>query len=568
MSSNYNNFHEEVYNQQNGNTYENIYGQDLNQQDNNAYNNFNNQDYNQQNYNNYDNNVASEGHIFDDNNGYTTNNNINNNYGSARQATSSYVPDTSIFYETPVQPTQQQIQNTNNKYYDNNINGSQNQSVIYSNNVRLNSDNNDHNNATDVYVQAPEAYNTNNGIVNKTGQQKQNGNAPQFANVANIYFQTKVISFAGFAHRILLQNENGPCALIALTNILLLSPSHRKIAFTLLDYVNKHDIISLQALVTVLANIAVNAAPQNDDITELLNLLPQLHSGLSVDPCFNGSFENSKELAIFRLFNIPILHGWCVDYQKNQQQAFSVGNYSYERAQKMLVEAYEVRNGQIQVSDNNKQQIFQIEADLKSFLARSATQLTDYGINHIKEVLLEGSFAIFFRNDHFSTIHKHDGILYTLITDLGYKDKTQVIWQSLTSVNGGEDEFYNTNYLPVVGPDAEKSNNFNQQTMNNNDGISGSTEQLMTDEELARILQEQEDERYAQAVKNSYRSSANSRGRDDQRQTQNNFQNGMKKDKNSGDADDAIYGMPVANSNNKKQNSSTKLKKKLKFWKK
>ena len=38
------------------------------------------------------------------------------------------------------------------------------------------------------------------------------------------------------------------------------------------------------------------------------------------------------------------------------------------------------------------------------------------------EALMDGDFAVFFRNDHVTTLFKRNGQLYTLLTDQGFRD--------------------------------------------------------------------------------------------------------------------------------------------------
>jgi hypothetical protein len=47
--------------------------------------------------------------------------------------------------------------------------------------------------------------------------------------------------------------------------------------------------------------------------------------------------------------------------------------------------------------------------------------------------LREGEFCVFFRNNHFSVLHKHNGSLFLLVTDVGYQG-TPVVWEKLDQV--------------------------------------------------------------------------------------------------------------------------------------
>jgi hypothetical protein len=44
--------------------------------------------------------------------------------------------------------------------------------------------------------------------------------------------------------------------------------------------------------------------------------------------------------------------------------------------------------------------------------------------------------CVFFRNNHFATLTKHNGTLYLLVTDLGYANVPDVVWEKLDDING------------------------------------------------------------------------------------------------------------------------------------
>ncbi len=41
-----------------------------------------------------------------------------------------------------------------------------------------------------------------------------------------------------------------------------------------------------------------------------------------------------------------------------------------------------------------------------------------------------------FRNNHFSTVILHEGVLYSLVTDVGFQHRDSVVWETLNSLHG------------------------------------------------------------------------------------------------------------------------------------
>ena len=56
-----------------------------------------------------------------------------------------------------------------------------------------------------------------------------------------------------------------------------------------------------------------------------------------------------------------------------------------------------------------------------------------------------GQLSIFFRNNYFAAIHKHGRELFLLCTDVGYYDKTDLVWERLADVNG-DNAFYDSEF--------------------------------------------------------------------------------------------------------------------------
>ena len=72
----------------------------------------------------------------------------------------------------------------------------------------------------------------------------------------------------------------------------------------------------------------------------------------------------------------------------------------------------------------------------QQFLEESASQLTYHGLCELSTTLKEGELAVFFRNNHFSTIYKRNSELFLLVTDQGFLKEPRVVWETLSAING------------------------------------------------------------------------------------------------------------------------------------
>ena len=53
----------------------------------------------------------------------------------------------------------------------------------------------------------------------------------------------------------------------------------------------------------------------------------------------------------------------------------------------------------------------------------------------------EGEYAVFFRNNHFSTVTKNDGELFLLVTDQGYLRESSIVWEKFSQVRNRHDVY-------------------------------------------------------------------------------------------------------------------------------
>ncbi|GAB6032762.1 hypothetical protein CHUAL_011629 [Chamberlinius hualienensis] len=241
---------------------------------------------------------------------------------------------------------------------------------------------------------------------------------------------------------IITQNENGPCPLIAVVNVLLLRSKTNPFASKpvvnakdLADYIGDYILLSLPKEYSC-EGIQRDFEYNMDDA---ISKFPKLQTGLDVNVKFTGvkEFEYTSECIIFDLLNIPLYHGWLVDPQaKDVEQA--IGKLSYNQ----LVEKI-ITNKSSTESDLVTEALV-----AESFLERTASQLTYYGLCELNNAMKSGELAVFFRNNHFSTIYKHKNELFQLVTDQGFLHESNVVWETLSNIDG-DGQFVDANFITV-----------------------------------------------------------------------------------------------------------------------
>ncbi|XP_005998790.1 ubiquitin carboxyl-terminal hydrolase MINDY-2 isoform X2 [Latimeria chalumnae] len=303
---------------------------------------------------------------------------------------------------------------------------------------------------------------------------------------------------------IVTQNENGPCPLLAIMNVLLLAWKVKLPPMM--------EIITAEQLMEYLGDYILDAKPKEISEAQRLNyeqnmsdamaILHKLQTGLDVNVKFIGVrvFEYTPECIVFDLLDIPLYHGWLVDPQ-SQDIVKAVGNCSYNQLVEKIIFCKQSDNSEL-VSEG-----FVAE----QFLNSTATQLTYHGLCELTLAVQEGELCVFFRNNHFSTMTKHKGQLYLLVTDQGFLTEEKVVWESLHSVDGDgnfcDSEFH---LRPPSDPDTVYRGQQDQIDQDYLMALSLQQEQQsqdlnweqipegISDLELAKKLQEEEDRRASQ----------------------------------------------------------------------
>ncbi|KAB2067105.1 hypothetical protein ES319_A09G203700v1 [Gossypium barbadense] len=182
-------------------------------------------------------------------------------------------------------------------------------------------------------------------------QQKQEG-------IKGCMHKTKTIQFLGRTTPIILQNDNGPCPLLAICNVLLLR-NNLNLSPDIAE-VSQEKLLSLVAERLIDSNSNVNnkdegfVENQQQNIADAIDLLPRLATGIDVNIKFRriDDFEFTPECAIFDLLDIPLYHGWIVDPQ-DYETASAIGSKSYNAIMEELV-ALETRNMEVSHKNNSE----------------------------------------------------------------------------------------------------------------------------------------------------------------------------------------------------------------------
>ncbi|GMT24177.1 hypothetical protein PFISCL1PPCAC_15474 [Pristionchus fissidentatus] len=239
----------------------------------------------------------------------------------------------------------------------------------------------------------------------------------------------KEIYFGGRKRKIMTQNENGPCPLIAVVNGLVLQG---RFAFD-------HDEFKVSSS-GVLGAIADKILKEMEKRTEssetihanveaALETLQKCSKGLDVNIRFGkvDDFEFTESQALFDILGLKLFHGWIAD----EGILSVIGNRAYNEITIFATE------------DTNEARL------IKEWLDSNGTQLTFDGIFKLHESLKEGGVAILFRNNHFTTITMHNNTIHGLVTDMGFNSLDALVFETIVDVNQSKSYFTNGRFEEV-----------------------------------------------------------------------------------------------------------------------
>jgi len=249
--------------------------------------------------------------------------------------------------------------------------------------------------------------------------------------------QVKRMPFLNREVSVVLQNENGPCPLLALINALLLRGTMKLHGHR--SEIGSEDMIAMVADLMLESNPAAhNDLNLQKQIEDVMKVLPTLQFGLDVNVKFSGvdQFEFDDRIAVFDLLGVNLFHGWVID-PHDEETVDVFGDLSYNQVMDKLIHLQNAGEGNEAGHGTDETVRMLKDAEIiNRFLDENASQFTFFALASLHEIIKERELCAFFRNNHFSTLFKMDGKLYALVTDLGYRDSGTVGWELLDQIDG------------------------------------------------------------------------------------------------------------------------------------
>eukprot|EP00760_Papus_ankaliazontas_P019052 PhM_4_TR17854/c1_g1_i1/m.14110 len=293
-------------------------------------------------------------------------------------------------------------------------------------------------------------------------------------------FLLKEVVFHGKLFRIVQQNENGPCPMIAIANILTLRGSISWPAGTF--------ALTVDEILNVLVNHAyevsqrpregVDSGLQEHMLNDVVQTLPLLRWGMDLNVRFRGveDYEFTSAMVVLELLRIRLLHGWVVDPQ-DRELVQALGSKGYNQLQDLFLEDTSAMRPQPTetepndsnenvpapssspnppLTDSQKEKKKKEKEILNEFLSTTQSQMTTHGLFQLVQSVAEGELSMLFRANHFAVLTKHKGRLHTLVTDVGYMRHPNAVWERITDADGNsefvDEGFYAPGERPAPAP--------------------------------------------------------------------------------------------------------------------
>jgi hypothetical protein len=161
------------------------------------------------------------------------------------------------------------------------------------------------------------------------------------------FYKVKRVSFFGRKDvPIICQNENGPCPLLAIANVLLLRNAIALEGSPDRPEVSHAELMSLLAARLLDVNDKSTSRDemvrqnQEQNLNDAMAVLPTLATGLDVNVRFRHplDFEFTAELAVFDLLDVTLVHAWVAAGPEHAEARDAIGARSYNQLMERLIE--------------------------------------------------------------------------------------------------------------------------------------------------------------------------------------------------------------------------------------
>ncbi|KAG8781519.1 hypothetical protein FRC12_021830 [Ceratobasidium sp. 428] len=324
--------------------------------------------------------------------------------------------------------------------------------------------------------------------------------------------------------RIITQNENGPCGLIALCNILILRgdiviqpPGRKSVGYEYLA-----ELVADHILASPLLD------PTSDDLTKALSTLPHTQRGMDLNPVFTSLTSFSQSLhspthptTLFNLSRIRLVHGWLADPQAEHIYKVLDKVRDYDTATTLIASCDAFMGGAMvesvggsgsgvnggDGSENEggsgpksaeEKQMIQDAFLVRDFLETNPTQLTYHGLESLFSDMHARELVCLFRNSHLGVLYKRvdehgQESLWTLVTDANFANEGAIAWESLCDIDGSGSVFVDSRFRPASTAGGDYAGQTADQALREQAQVEALATEA-SDYEIARRLQAEEEE--------------------------------------------------------------------------
>lgn len=273
------------------------------------------------------------------------------------------------------------------------------------------------------------------------------------------FHHLRQVNIFGQRRTIVMQSANGPCPIIAIANVLLLRGellNIEKLAVGRQDAVATANQVQ-EAVWEYIVNrqnhhqntqrkVLFNESARKDGTLALFTHSPafeqlraklrdptfgksamqRYYDGLFVEPIHDvvDGFASSEDAAVFTLCKCRLVHGWIMDFTSDEG-----ADLQNLRTQSC---------SELQVAASFPPSEEPMAAVANNFLSSTQSQLTELGLNILSSELEEHEFVVMFRNNHFGVVAVDKGKLYTVVTDVVFTQRNDVVLQEVKVRDDGE----------------------------------------------------------------------------------------------------------------------------------